>query len=183
MFLTIPSDFSSARRLPPVKIAGFRCVFVGRGSLRGDFVVFNCVLESGDNDVPMVCIPAGSVGIPHDLVDAATLGTAILNARDYDESHIGAVVRRMPEEAGEDLYSRLTGKPVGKTGNWSATCLVGYYPQVGKWKAIREVPSLRCVNDVDTRIRVGMLECPCGAGVEELGGMVLESFARVDAWC
>ena len=74
----------------PVKIAGFRCVFVGRGSLRGDFVVFNCVRESGDNDVPMVCIPAGSVGIPHDLVDAETLDTAILNARDYDESHIGA---------------------------------------------------------------------------------------------
>ncbi|MGO4973257.1 MULTISPECIES: hypothetical protein [Bifidobacterium] len=145
-------------------------------------MVFNCVLESGDNDVPMVCIPAGSVGIPHDLVDAETLGTAILNARDYDESHIGAVVRRMPDEAGEDLYSRLTGKPAGKTGNW-ATCLVGYYPQIGKWKAICEAPSLRWTNDVDRRIRVGILECPCGAGAEELGGMVLESYARVDAWC
>lgn len=183
MFLTIPSDFSSARRLPPVEIAGFRCVFVGRGRLRGDFVVFNCVLEPGDNHVPMVCIPAGSVGIPHDLVDAETLGTAILNARDYDESHIGAVVQRMPDEAGEDLYSRLTGQPVGKTGNWSATCLVCYYPQIGKWKAIREAPSLRWVNDVDRRIRVGILECPGGVGAEELGGMVLESYARVDAWC
>lgn len=34
----------------------------------------------------MVCIPAGSVRIPHGLVDVETLSTAILNARDYDES-------------------------------------------------------------------------------------------------
>lgn len=41
---------------------------------------------TGGTDVPMVCIPAGSVRIPHGLVDVETLGTAILNARDYDES-------------------------------------------------------------------------------------------------
>ena len=41
---------------------------------------------TGGTDVPMACIPAGSVRIPHGLVDVETLGTAILNARDYDES-------------------------------------------------------------------------------------------------
>ena len=145
----------------------------------GGFLVGNYVKVVGGSGPVLVQIPMRSFGIPADEVSARTLGMAMESILEFDRSHVGVTVSRVSKRAWKQVSMRVTGKPESQ---WKRCC-VTFNPHSG-WTARSDVVSLRWSGDVDSRLNdVGTVVCPCGAGVGELGGMVLESFARVDAWC
>ena len=159
-------------------IAGLLCIEFFR-SIDGGFLVGNYVKVVGGSGPVLVQIPMRSFGIPADEVSARTLGMAMESILEFDQSHVGVTVSRVSKRAWKQVSMRVTGKPESQ---WKRCC-VTFNPHSG-WTARSDVVSLRWSGDVDSRLNdVGTVVCPCGAGVEELGGMVLESYARVDAWC
>ena len=159
-------------------IAGLLCIEFFR-SIDGGFLVGNYVKVVGGSGPVLVQIPMRSFGIPADEVSARTLGMAMESILEFDQSHVGVTVSRVSKRAWKQVSMRVTGKPESQ---WKRCC-VTFNPHSG-WTARSDVVSLRWSGDVDSRLNdVGTVVRPCGAGVEELGGMVLESFARVDAWC
>ena len=159
-------------------IAGLLCIEFFR-SIDGGFLVGNYVKVVGGSGPVLVQIPMRSFGIPADEVSARTLGMAMESILEFDQSHVGVTVSRVSKRAWKQVSMRVTGKPESQ---WKRCC-VTFNPHSG-WTARSDVVSLRWSGDVDSRLNdVGTVVCPCGAGVGELGGMVLESFARVDAWC
>ena len=159
-------------------IAGLLCIEFFR-SIDGGFLVGNYVKVVGGSGPVLVQIPMRSFGIPADEVSARTLGMAMESILEFDRSHVGVTVSRVSKRAWKQVSMRVTGKPESQ---WKRCC-VTFNPHSG-WTARSDVVSLRWSGDVDSRLNdVGTVVCPCGAGVEELGGMVLESYARVDAWC
>lgn len=159
-------------------IAGLLCIEFFR-SIDGGFLVGNYVKVVGGSGPVLVQIPMRSFGIPADEVSARTLGMAMESILEFDRSHVGVAVNRVSKRAWKRVSMRVTGKPESQ---WKECC-VQFNPHSG-WTANCDVVSLRWSGDVDSRLNdVGTVVCPCGAGVEELGRMVLESYARVDAWC
>ena len=159
-------------------IAGLLCIEFFR-SIDGGFLVGNYVKVVGGSGPVLVQIPMRSFGIPADEVSARTLGMAMESILEFDQSHVGVTVSRVSKRAWKQVSMRVTGKPESQ---WKRCC-VTFNPHSG-WTARSDVVSLRWSGDVDSRLNdVGTVVCPCGAGVGELGGMVLESYARVDAWC
>lgn len=139
----------------------------------------NYVKVVGGSGPVLVQIPMRSFGIPADEVSARTLGMTMESILEFDRSHVGVAVNRVSKRAWKQVSMRVTGKPESQ---WKECC-VQFNPHSG-WTANCDVVSLRWSGDVDSRLNdVGTVVCPCGAGVEELGRMVLESYARVDAWC
>lgn len=159
-------------------IAGLLCIEFFR-SIDGGFLVGNYVKVVGGSGPVLVQILMRSFGIPADEVSARTLGMAMESILEFDRSHVGVTVSRVSKRAWKQVSMRVTGKPESQ---WKRCC-VTFNPHSG-WTARSDVVSLRWSGDVDSRLNdVGTVVRPCGAGVGELGGMVLESYARVDAWC
>lgn len=179
MPITANNDVAAKRRLPPVTVEGLRAIEVFRGEC--GYVFAN--IAKTVNDGPVIyTIPYGSVGIPAAEATAQSIGSAIQDIVSFDDSHAGLVTDVLTDEAWDDLKYRLSGK---RKGLWKlCTVRRAWWGDPKPWIAECDVVSLRWSGDVDSRLNdVGTVVCPCDAGVEELGGMVLESYARVDAWC
>ena len=179
MPITANNDVAAKRRLPPVTVEGLREIEVFRGEC--GYVFAN--IAKTVNDGPVIyTIPYGSVGIPAAEATAQSIGSAIQDIVSFDDSHAGLVTDVLTDEAWDDLKYRLSGK---RKGLWKlCTVRRAWWGDPKPWIAKCDVVSLRWSGDVDSRLNdVGTVACPCDAGAEELGRMVLESYARVDAWC